>query len=37
MVLNAFGKSIKIIPVKKPFSNPVAILLARYPRQVFVE
>ena len=31
---NAFCKSIKIIPVKGLFSNPVVILSVRCPRQV---
>ena len=37
MVSNAFCKSIKIIPVKRPFSNPVVILSVRCPRQVLVK
>ena len=35
MVSNAFCKSIKIIPVKRPLSNPVVILSVRCPRQVW--
>ena len=36
MVSNAFCKSIKTTPVKRPFSNPVVILSVRCPRQVFI-
>ena len=37
MMPNTFCKSIKIIPLKRPFSSPVVILSVRSPKQVFVE
>ena len=35
LVSDTFCKLIKIIPVKRPFWNPVVILSVRCPRQVF--
>ena len=37
MASNAFSTSIKIVPVRTPFSNPVVTLSVRYPKQVFTE